>query len=75
MEVVDLGMIVMKLLDARVVKKTPTGYQGMFSIERHSGLLSDEELNTFLDILHKATPHGQECCDWHQFNFEVLQEH
>lgn len=72
-EPIDITTIFNKLNSAGIVTKHSTGYSCVFSIEKHSHLLADEELNLWLNVLHQSSPHpNEQCTDLHSWNFELL---
>jgi len=73
--VVDISTIVDKLKLAGIVKEVSWGMTGEFSIENHNHLLTAEELEKFLFVLHLASPdHDKECTDLHSFNFKYFED-
>ena len=75
-KVIDIGEILDKLNAGGIVTKHPKGYKGIFSIKRHSHLLTEKELALWLHVLHKGMLHSDEdCTDEHEWSFDIIEEH
>lgn len=72
----DISIIVKKLENANLVEKRKDGsYGGFFSIKNHSHLLTAEELEFWLTVLHNGSCHDdKKCTDLHRWNLQPLND-
>jgi hypothetical protein len=71
---IDLSTIINKLDEAKLIHRNAHGFSGAFSIRKHSYLLEPDELEAFIEVLHKASPCGQICTDMHLFHFMQIND-
>lgn len=73
-QAIDIDPIIEKLRKAGLVENHETGFHGLFSIKRDGHILSADELEVWLSVLHKGSAHDDKTCsDLHKWNFEFMQ--
>lgn len=72
---VDLTIIMDKLEAEGLVHRTVEGIEGWFCMPQHKHLLTTQEFDTFVELLHISTPsHASKCTGSHKFVFKKIDE-